>query len=136
MLKKLSRSELICYSISVFVAVAGIVFLILGIVGDNISSSISLAKIQANFSWRWIGLILMGAAIIFALIILLVNARKVDRITEKEQRRKQRLTAMMSDIKKEENTVVVENGKLSNPTHTIIDKDADPSLNPTGAKEN
>lgn len=136
MFKKLSRSEIICYSVSLFAAVVGLVFLILGIVGSNISVSSTLAKVQANFSWRWIGLIIIGCAAIFALIILLVNARKVDRVTERELRRKQRLTAMMSDIKKEENIVTVENGKLTNPTHTIIDKDADPSLNPTGAKEN
>lgn len=136
MLKKLSRSEIVCYAISIFVSVVGLVFVILGIVGSNINTSSALAKAQSKFSWRWIGLIIIGCAVIFALIIMLVNARKVDRITEREQRRKQRLTAMMSDIKKEENTVVVENGKLTNPSHTIIDKDADPSLNPTGAKEN
>jgi len=127
---------LICYSISAFITVVGLVFLILGIVGSNIDTTMTLAKIQSKFSWRWIGLIIIGCAVIFALIILLVNARKVDRVTEREQRRKQRLTAMMSDIKKEENTVIVENGKLTNPTHTIIDEEADPSLNPTGAKEN
>lgn len=136
MLKKLPLKELICYSASAFATLVGVVFLILGIVSDNGSTSSTLAKAQANFSWRWVGLIIIACAFVFALIILLVNARKVDRVTEKELRRKQRLTAMMSDIKKEENTVIVENGKLTNPTHTIIDKDADPSLNPTGAKEN
>jgi len=136
MLNKLSFKEIVCYAISVFVAVVGLVFVILGIVGSSIDTSYPLAKIQAKFSWRWIGLIIIGCAVIFALIVLLVNARKVDRVTERELRRKQRLTAMISDIKKEENTVIVENGKLTNPSHTIIDKDADPSLNPTGAKEN
>lgn len=127
--------EIICYSISGFIALVGVVFLILGIVGANISQKSTLAKIQENFSWRWIGLILIGVAVIFALIVLLVSARKVDRVIEREQRRKQRLTAMMSDANKEENTVYVENGKLVNPTHTIIDKEDDPSLKPTGAKE-
>jgi len=136
MLKKLSFKEIVCYAISIFIAIVGLVFVILGIVGSNIDSSYPLAKVQVGFSWRWIGLIIIGSSVIFTLVVLLVNARKVDRITERELRRKQRLTAMMSDIKKEENTVIVENGKLTNPSHTIIDKDADPSLNPTGAKEN
>lgn len=135
LLNKLKKSELICYSASIFVSVVGIVFVILGIVGSNISQNSQLAKIQLGFNWRWIGLILIGAAVIFALIILLVNAHKSDRIIEKETRRKQRLTAMMSDASKEENTVYVDNGKLVNPTHTIIDKEDDPSLKPTGAKE-
>lgn len=117
MLKKLTLKEIVLYSASIIIGLVGIVFTILGIVGAHIPVTSSLAKIQIGFSWRWIGLIILAVAVILALITLLVVAKKTDRITEREIRRKQRLSAMMSDIDNKEETVVINKDELSNNTN-------------------
>mgnify|MGYP003304293471 CR=1 FL=1 len=111
MLKKLSRTELILYIVSVVIALVGFVFLLLGVIADNLGVDHPLYLAQAKFPWRYLGLILIGVAIIFAIIVLCVYAKKVDRVSDRELRRKQRLSAMMSDIEKKEEIVVSE-GKI------------------------
>lgn len=110
LLKKLSIKELVLYAISILIALIGLVFLILGIVADNLSVNDPLYLMQAKFPWRYLGFILISIAVVFAIITLCVFAKKIDRVADRELRRKQRLSAMMSDIEKEE--IVVSEGKI------------------------
>ena len=125
------NKEKACYAASGALGLAGFILIILGIIADNLKPSSELNKAQASFKFRWLGLIFIGAAVAFALIVLLVNAKKTDRVIERETRRKQRLNAMMYDIKKDEQTVVVENGKIVNETKTINDTSEDVHLEAT-----
>lgn len=112
MLKSVSKKELAWYVGSIIVGVTGLVFIILGIIGDNLQVDNWINIAQAAFPWRYLGLIILLAAVIVFIITLLVNAKKVDRVNDRAMRRKQRLSAMMSDIKKDESTVIVdETGK-------------------------
>lgn len=110
LLKKLSIKELVLYAISILIALIGLVFLILGIVADNLSVNDPLYLMQAKFPWRYLGFILISIATVFVIITLCVFAKKIDRVADRELRRKQRLSAMMSDIEKEE--IVVSEGKI------------------------
>jgi len=112
MFKKLSTKEIIFYLIALAAFLTGVIFAILGIVGSHLSVDSYLFKVQIKFSWRWIGLIIIGCGVIIALITLLISAKKTDRISEREIRRKQRLSAMMSDVEEKEETVVINKNDL------------------------
>lgn len=119
-LAKVSRNELISYVIATIVVVIGLVFLILGIVADNLPVTSELAKAQPAFPWRYIGLIVIAVGITVYLVTLLIYAKQVDRVYDKEKRRKQRLQAMMSDAKDEDTFVVNEQGQVeAKETKTI-----------------
>lgn len=111
LLEKLSVKELALYVTSIVIAILGFVFLIIGVVADNLGVDNPLYQMQAAFPWRYIGFILIGVAVIFAIIVLCAFAKKTDRISDREMRRKQRLSAMMSDIEKQEE-IVVSDGKI------------------------
>lgn len=108
MLKNISKKELAWYIGAIIIGVTGLVFIVLGIVGDNLPVDNWLNIVQSAFRWRYLGLILLAFGVIVFIITLLVNAKKVDRVNDRAMRRKQRLSAMMSDIKKDETTVVVD----------------------------
>ena len=48
---------------------------------------------KIKFELRYIGLILIAAGVVLAVIVLLINAKKADREVEKKIRREQRLAA-------------------------------------------
>lgn len=118
---KIEKKELRLYIASGLVAIVGVVFLILGIVGSHLSPRSDLYKIQENFSWRYIGLIIIAASVIFALIVLLYFAKKVDRISDRELRRKQRLSAMMQNDESEK--FVVSDGKVVQKQEKKVEED-------------
>ena len=131
MLKKVSRPERIIYYSSLVASFIGVVFIILGIIGNNLDPKTSLYKIQQAFSWRYIGLIIIAAALITSLVCLCVNAKKVDRIADRESRRKQRLSAMMSDLDKKEDTIVINEGKIVESNKPVEEKEEEVKLEPT-----
>lgn len=126
---KFSLKELVLYGVSILIALIGLVFLILGIVADNGPVDSELYKAQGSLPWRYLGFILMGIGAIFAIIVLCVFAKKIDRVTDRELRRKQRLSAMMSDIDKKEEIVVSE-GKIVNETKKVEEKEAEVETKP------
>ena len=128
LLKKLSIKELVLYIISALIALIGLIFLILGVVADNLSVNDPLYLAQANFPWRYLGFILIGIAVIFAIIVLCVFAKKIDRVADRELRRKQRLSAMMSDIEKEE--IVVSEGKIVEEKHEEVKSEPEIEVKP------
>ena len=131
MLKKLSKNELILYAVASSIAFIGLVFLLLGIIADNLDINSALNKAQASFPWRYIGLILILGAVIFTLIVLLAYAKRIDRVTDRELRRKQRLSAMMSDLDKKEEIVVSEGKIVDNaPTNQEVEKEPEVETKP------
>lgn len=110
MKRDINKLERYIYYFSGALGTCGLVFIILGIIAENGSYESILNQIQLYFRFRYFGLILFGAAVLISLVTLLIYARIVDRENEKNIRRKQRLNALMSDAKKDENTLVVENG--------------------------
>ena len=129
MLKKLSKKEIILYASSLVVAVVGLVFLLLGVIADNLGIDSPLYKAQAKFPWRYLGLIIIAVAVIFAIIVLCVYAKKVDRVSDRELRRKQRLSAMMSDIEQKEEIVVSE-GKIVEENKPVEEKEEEVETKP------
>lgn len=125
MLKKLSVKELAFYIAAGVIALVGLVFTLLGVIADNLGVNHPLYKAQGNFPWRYLGLILIGVAVIFAIIVLSVFAKKVDRVTDRELRRKQRLSAMMSDIEKQEE-IVVSDGKIVEEEKKVEEEKEEP----------
>lgn len=105
MLKNLTRKELYFYIGSACGVVIGLVFLIIGIIADHLAVTSALYKMQAAFPWRYIGLIIVGASIIFAIVVLVLYAKKIDRVSDRELRRKHRLSAMMSDVENKEQII-------------------------------
>lgn len=129
MLKKLSFKELVLYATSAVIALVGLVFLILGIVADNLGIDSPLYKAQAGFPWRYLGLIIICVAVIFAITVLCVFAKKTDRVADREARRKQRLNAMMSDIEKQEE-IVVSDGKIVDEKKVVEEKEEEVETKP------
>ncbi len=129
MFKKLSRKELVLYCSSIVVGIIGFVFLLLGIIADNLGVTSDLYKAQGNFPWRYLGFIIIGVAVIFAIIVLCVFAKKIDRVTDREIRRKQRLSAMMSDIEKKDE-IVVSDGKIVEDKPKAIEKEEEVDTKP------
>ncbi len=109
--KKLSTKEIVWYSIAAFFALAGLVFLVVGIVGEHLpmlasENGILISEKAWLTSWsplgyRYWGIILVGAAALLAVICLTFFAREGDRDSERALRRAQRL-----GIAKEEATEV------------------------------
>lgn len=109
--KKLSTKEIVWYSIAAFFALAGLVFLVVGIVGEHLpmlasENGILISEKAWLTSWsplgyRYWGIILVGAAALLAVVCLTLFAREGDRDSERALRRAQRL-----GIAKEEATEV------------------------------
>ena len=97
LLKKLSLFELIAYSVLLLVGLWGLVYGVLGIACEFVSTKTGIAGADKvlystfGIGFLWSGLIIMGAATLVAVVILLMNAKKRDRDFEKAQRRAARL---------------------------------------------
>lgn len=89
--------------------------MILGLVADNLSVGNTLDLFQQKMAipLRFVGLIIFACALIFFLIVTLVFAKQVDRVIERETRRKQRLEAMLNDNDSKER-ILVKDGKVIN----------------------
>lgn len=119
--KKFHQKETFFVVFSLITIVIGVVFLILGIVADHLSEQSDLAKWQHTLAMpiRYIGLIIFAGGVVILLCSLLFFAKQVDRVYEKEKRRKQRLEAMMSDTDDKAETVIVgQDGKIEEKTQT------------------
>lgn len=121
-LKKVSLNELIWYIASIFIMIIGLIFIILGIVGDSLPVDNPLRKVQENFSWRYIGLIIFAFAVIVFIIVLLIYGKKAERVMDREARRKQRLQAMLSDNEEKKETIIVdEHGKIEHKKVSTVE---------------
>ncbi len=99
--QKISKKEIVWYSIAGFIGFVGLFFLILGIVGENLpvvysdnwilySEPLWLSN-WSGMGYRYWGLILFLAGSLLAVICLSVFARETDRDSERASRRAQRL---------------------------------------------
>ena len=97
LLKKLSIFEIVAYSVLLALGLWGFIYTILGFSCKFISVHTGLRKadayLKSTFGTGFLvcGLIVMGVAVVAAVIVLLVNAKKSDRDFEKAQRRASRL---------------------------------------------
>ena len=96
-LKQLSLFEMIAYSFLILLGLWGVVYSILGMVCNFISVKSGLYEanvvLKNTFGIGFLasGLIIMGVAVLLAVVILLINAKKSDRDYDKAQRRAARL---------------------------------------------
>ena len=99
--KKISKKEIVWYTIAGFIGFVGLFFLILGIVGENLpvvysdnwilySEPLWLSN-WSGMGYRYWGLILFLAGSLLAVICLSIFARETDRDSERASRRAQRL---------------------------------------------
>ena len=101
---KLSIFEIIWYTLTGGLGLWGLTFITLGVICRFLKADAALSKTNAGYKAAMklgyfdSGLILLGSAVVLAVIVLLVNAKKADREVEKQQRRAARLaTANASD---------------------------------------
>lgn len=97
-MKKVTTKEFIWYLACGLIAFLGLVSVVFGIIGYHMSSPSGLNFIEAfeekiHFELRYLGLILIGVAVVLSIIVLLFNAKKADREVEKKIRREQRIAA-------------------------------------------
>lgn len=96
-LKHLSVFEIVAYSICLALGLWGFVYIVLGFICEFISVHTALREannyIKATFGTGFLtcGLIVLGVAVVAAVIVLLINAKRSDRDFEKAQRRAARL---------------------------------------------
>ena len=94
---KLSLFEIIAYSALLLVGLWGLVYACLGFACEFVRYDSALAvankNIKATFglSFLWWGIIIMGIAVVIAIIILCIFAKQSDRDYEKAQRRAARI---------------------------------------------
>ena len=110
--KKLSIKETVWYLISAFFGLAGLVFLVVGIVGEHLpvlasENGILLSEKAWLTNWsplgyRYWGIILILAATLLAVICLTLFAREGDRDVERAARRAQRVGIAPQDENKPE----------------------------------
>lgn len=107
--KKLSTKEIVWYSIAAFFGLAGLVFLVVGIVGEHLpmlasENGILISEKVWLTSWsplgyRYWGIVLVGAAALLSVVCLTLFAREGDRDTERALRRAQRLGIAKEEAK-------------------------------------
>lgn len=100
-MKKVTTKEFIWYAVSGLIIIAGLIFIILGIIGYNMQGPreynfVKVAEDAINFEFRYLGLIFLAAGVILGVCALLFNAKKADRDVEKRIRREQRLASQSS----------------------------------------
>lgn len=97
---KMSFKEKLWYIVCISVAVVGLAFTVLGIVGDLLPYGNALQKVSESFfmPWRYFGLIIVAVAVVVLIFALSINAKKTDRAADRAARRQQRLEAMKSEI--------------------------------------
>ena len=98
--KNLSLVELIVYGVSAAIALWGLTYIVLGLIGsyinvgaeDNalLNGSQALAKVFGLGFLGW-GLILVAIGAVIAVVCLCINAKKTDKEAEKAARRAARL---------------------------------------------
>ena len=99
---KLKKLEIFWYVLACIFAVAGLAFIVIGIVGDYLpvlasDNWIRTAEKEAwpftwlNLGWRYIGIILICIGAFIAVLSLSLFAREGDRDAERKLRRAQRL---------------------------------------------
>lgn len=93
---EMSAKEKAWYIITSAVAIIGLAFVVLGIIGDLLSYGNPLQKVSDSFflPWRYFGLIILAVAVVVLVLALSINAKKTDRAADKALRRQQRLEAM------------------------------------------
>ena len=105
---KLTKKEIVFYSIAAVIGAVGLLFVVFGIVGshfpgineDNWIAASEKAWLTnwSGIGYRWWGLILVGIAAVIACISLTVFAREGDRDSERALRRQQRLAMAQEKI--------------------------------------
>ncbi len=99
---KVSIFEIVWYSLCGLVALWGLTYITLGLIGDLLpvtATENGLAKasevIRAHFGLGFLGwgMILVGIGAVLAIIVLLLNAKKSDKEVEKAARRAARLAS-------------------------------------------
>lgn len=97
-MKKVTTKEFIWYAACGLVIFLGLLSVIFGIIGYQMSVPTGMNFIETfeekiKFSLRYLGLILIGCGVAVGIIVLLFNAKKADREVEKKIRREQRIAA-------------------------------------------
>ena len=98
-MKKVTTKEFIWYLACGLIAFIGLVAVIFGILGYHMPSQLNFIEefeTKIKFELRYLGLILIGAAVVLSIGVLLFNAKKADREVEKKIRREQRIAAQNS----------------------------------------
>ena len=119
MKKKLPLSifEIVSYSLLLLLGLWGLVYVILGVVASMnfgayddslVKADIALKASTSGMGFLLQGLLIMVCAVVPAVIILLVNAKKSDRDFEKAQRRAARLAKSEPKVVEVEATPVKE----------------------------
>jgi hypothetical protein len=100
--------EIVWYSLCGAIALWGITYTTLGLIGDNISPLDNPLKeasdvIAKNFGLGFVGwgLILISIAAILSIIVLLSTSKQVDRNAEKEARRQARRQLLLENTTEE-----------------------------------
>lgn len=97
-MKNVSNKEFAWYIVSGLIVAFGIIAMVFGIVGYHMPGPIAdnpIAQFEDKIvlDLRTWGIIFMAVGVILAVIVLVVNAKKVDRNVEKKLRREQRISA-------------------------------------------
>lgn len=109
----ISIFELVVYVLSGLMAIWGIVYISLGIACNFAKYDSGLIAVDAGLKnntngmgFLEQGILVLAIGVIVAVIFLLVNAKKADRIYEKEQRRKAARFNRGKRLSEEETTIV------------------------------
>jgi len=111
---KIGKAELAWYIVAAVFGLAGLVFVVFGIIGDHfpgLASDNWVKNAEGWLAWsgmgyRWWGLILLGVAVLIFLFDLNVSAQKGEKDDERALRRAQRLK--LEEEAKNEKVVEVE----------------------------
>ena len=116
-MKKLPISifELVVYSLAGLLGLWGLVYIALGISCEFISYKSALAEADAhlkattgNMGFLFQGFLVLGIAVVVAVVVLLIFAKRTDRDYEKAQRRLARLSKDNNQVVDAEATPVEE----------------------------
>lgn len=109
---RISWKEWIFLGIAIFLGASGLALLVTGLVGDNMGVALDLNPIKQaeqamdsagfHMNFRNLGLVVLAAGALVAIITLLVNAKKSDREHDRRMRRLERLNEVVSEETKEE----------------------------------
>ena len=103
---KISAKEKAWYICSITVAVVGLTFLVLGLVGDLLPYGNLIQEASDKFfmPWRYFGLIILAVGVVVLILALSINAKKTDRAADRALRRQQRLEALKAEPEQTEET--------------------------------
>ena len=85
--------EIIAYTLLILLGFWALTYIALGIACEflNYKTAVREADAKLNLGFLWEGLIILGATVLGAVTVLLINAKRTDRDFEKAQRRAARL---------------------------------------------